>query len=140
MECKLAFVADAANDTQGKLNVLGIFDQLNPAEYPYLHPQMCLVVSFQASPAEFGRTKDIEIALVDPDGRPLVNLKSSTDVPKPAAGKKANLRFILNMVNTPFPKEGPYEIVVLVGGDQKASVPIEAIPIPKPQPKRRSKK
>lgn len=139
MECKLAFVADAANDAQGKLNVLGIFDQLTPKEYPYLHPQMCLVVSFQPTVAEYGRKREFEISLIDPDGRPLTTLKTKGTISKPEAGRKAPFQIILRMVNTPFPKAGPYEIAVLVDGDQKASVQIEALPAPKPS-KRRAKR
>ena len=139
MDVKLAFVADAANDAQGKLNVLGIFDRVNPSEYPYIHPQMCLVVSFEASPAEFGRTKNIEIMLLDPDARPLSSMKASGKVPKPEAGTQAHFQFILRLVNTPFPKHGPYEFAILVGGDRKASIQIEAVPIPKPPRKKRKK-
>lgn len=140
MECKLAFVADAANDSKGKLNVLGIFDQLTPREYPYLHPQMYLVLAFKATPAEFGRKKNFEIALLDPDGKPLTTLKVSAKVPKPDAGKTANLQIVLQMVNTPFPKPGPYEIGVLVGGDQKATIPIEAVEPPKQSTRKGRKK
>jgi len=139
MDVKLAFVADAANDTEGKLNVLGIFDQVTPTEYPYIHPQMCLVVSFQASPAEFGKTKDIEITLLDPDGRPLSTIQATGQVPKPKAGRKAAFQIILRLVNTPFPKHGPYELAILVGGDQKDSIQIEAVPVPKAPRKKRKK-
>lgn len=140
MDCKLAFVADAANVSNGKLNVLGIFDQLTPREYPYLHPQMYLVVSFQATPPEYGRKKNFEISMLDPDGRLLTTLKASGNVPKPEAGKRANFQIVLQMVNTPFPKPGPYEIVVLVGGDHKAAIPLEAVASPKRSSRKGRKK
>ena len=128
MECSFALVADAANqEASGKLNVLGVFDRLTPDKFPYLHPQMFLIASFRASPAEFGRKKDFEISFLDPDARVLTSVKGSAIVPKPDAGMKATLQIVLQMVNTPFPKPGPYEISVFVGGDQKASVPLEAI-------------
>lgn len=129
MDCTLAFVADAANaDAAGKLNVLGIFDRVQSPTFPYLHPQMSLVVNLAASPSEFGKKKDFEIDLVDPDGRLLTQMKASGEVPRPEPGARgATMQIVLQMVNTPFPKPGPYAIEILVGGDSKARIPIDAI-------------
>ncbi len=139
MDCTLSLVADAANNADnGKLNVLGVFDRVSTDKYPYLLPQMFVVITFKASAAEFGRKKKFEIVLVDPDARNLTKISASGNVPKPDAGTKATMQIILQMVNTPFPKPGPYQISVLVDGDEKASIPLEAIQV-KP-PRKRAKK
>src|SRR5687768_18609054 len=82
VEVPLALLADAANTTEnGKLNVLGVFSQLLPAELPYVHPVMTLVIKFEADTVERGSQKDIEIRLVDADGKPIISMKSPMVVP-----------------------------------------------------------
>jgi hypothetical protein len=101
---------------------------------------MFLIVSFHATPAEFGKQKRFEISLRDPDGHALMTTRANGVVPKPEAGKRATFQIVLQMVNTPFPRPGPYEIAVLVGDDQKATIPLEAVEPPKPaKPQRRRK-
>lgn len=69
MEVSLAVLADYANLAQdGKLNIMGIFQEVNPPVLPFALPQMYLVISLVAGPAEFDTTKDIKIALLDNDG------------------------------------------------------------------------
>ncbi len=138
MECSYAFVADAANqEAGGKLNVLGIFDRVTPEKYPYLHPQLFLVVTLTADPAEFGKKKEFEISLIDPDARILTTMKASGVVPRPDSGTKATMQIVLQMVNTPFPAPGPYAFSVLVNGDRKASIPLEAVTRKAPARRRR---
>ena len=49
MLVKLAVLADYANVTSdGKLNILGIFDRMNVLNLPAVHPQMNLVLRLEA--------------------------------------------------------------------------------------------
>src|SRR6266516_902993 len=53
MEVKLALLADGANvSREGKLNLLGIFDTLFARSFPTTHPQMQLVIRFEAAAHE----------------------------------------------------------------------------------------
>src|SRR5215217_3944288 len=48
MEVKLAVLADYANVSQdGKLNIMGIFQEINAPSLPFPLPQMFLVVPFE---------------------------------------------------------------------------------------------
>lgn len=137
MECTLAVVADAATrDEAGKLILMGIFDQITADKFPYQHLQMFLAVRLSASPAEFGRNKDFEFAFVGPDGETLGGGKSKAQVPKPESGTRSNVEMLVRMVNVPFPKPGAYQISILVGGDQKAAIRIDAV---QRTPKRRKR-
>jgi len=50
MEVVLAVLADYANVSQeGKLNIMGIFDIISSEKFPTFHPEMKLVVQFEAS-------------------------------------------------------------------------------------------
>lgn len=141
MECTLAVVADGASrDETGKLNIFGIFDQVYSDNFPYQHPSMALAVRFAANPAEFGKRKEIEVAFVDPDGRVYAIGKAKGDVPKPEGGTRANMEILLRLGGLPFERAGPYHFSILVGGEEKARVPIEAVhkPARKRSPRKRA--
>ena len=49
MRVPLAVLADYANvTTDGKLNIMGIFNRIFASALPVVHPQMRLVMRFQA--------------------------------------------------------------------------------------------
>jgi hypothetical protein len=51
MEVTVAVLADYANVSQdGKLNIMGIFQEINATSLPFVLPQMYLVMSFSAGP------------------------------------------------------------------------------------------
>jgi hypothetical protein len=128
MELTHAFLADAANMTEsGKLNVLGVFNQIYSANFPYRHPQMTCVVRLMAQPAEFGKEKDLEITLMDSDGKSLGALRAETTVPTPEGGRRAYIELILGLNNVPFQHPGDYEFAILVDGEQKGTIPIEVV-------------
>lgn len=127
MDVTLAVLADAANITEdGKLNLLGVFNEISAEDFPCRHPQMYCVVMFEAGPAEFNKKKVVEIAIVRPDGEVLGKLEADdVTVPKPAGKRtRSYVRMILNLQNVPFPEPGDYELSVLVGGEQKRSIPL----------------
>ena len=87
MDVTLALLADSANVSQeGKLNILGSFNNVNSAVFPCVHPQMVLVMRFEASRAEIGQSKQLEIRLMDPDGSTLGSVTGSFDVPDAPPG------------------------------------------------------
>lgn len=141
MECTLALVADAANNAEGgKLNVLGIFNQVYSDKFPYQLPQMFVVVRLSAGPAEFGLEKRFEIVLLSPDGDAIGRLKGKGQVPQVKGVTRANMELLLKMVNVPFKKPGSYAISVLVSGEEKASIPLEVVERKVSPPKKRRKK
>lgn len=78
MKVTLAVLADYANITrEGKLNILGMFDVIHAQNFPMTHPQMQLVMRFEADIAEAGKTKKLEIKLMDADGKTLFVLNGS---------------------------------------------------------------
>lgn len=129
MECTLALLADHANRSEnGKMNVLGMFNQVYSDSFPYQHPLMFCVVRLTAKPAEFGKMKTIEVTMLNSDGMRLGTISSSTTVPTPdPPTTKANLELILRLQNVPFESPGDYAFAVLVDGDEKSSIPLTAV-------------
>ena len=65
VEVTVAVLADYANVSQdGKLNIMGIFQEINPPALPFALPQMYLVLSLSAGPAEVGSVRNIRIPLI----------------------------------------------------------------------------
>jgi hypothetical protein len=124
MEVTLAVLADYANVSQnGKLNIMGIFQEVHPPELPFQLPQMYLVVSFEAGPAEFGSAKDIRFALLDSDGNEMLALAGQTTVPHPdRPGSRAYINEVIGLNGIAFERPGDYGFSILVQGETKGTV------------------
>lgn len=135
MEVTLALLADYANVTkEGKLNLLGLFDRINAPILPWTHPQMQLVLSFQASPAEYDTTKNVEIKLLDADANTKFTISSEFKVPREKSGRNVSINTSIAINNLRFDTEGDYAFHILIGGDAKATIPLRVNYVPKPQP------
>lgn len=127
MDCTLALLADAANVSQeGKLNVLGAFANINTRAVPTVHPNMTLVLRFEASAAEAGESKRVQALLLDADGarQEGAGFEARFEVPPPQAGRRIRMHTIVNLVGTRFEREGDYQLAILINGDQKAEIPL----------------
>ena len=125
MEVTLALLADAANVSQeGKLNILGTFANINATTFPAQHPEMQLVLRFEASPAEAGSKKNLEIKILDEDGKSVGGFSGEMPVPPAQPGKRIRMLTVLRIVGAVFPKRGDYVVAVLIDGDTKAEVPL----------------
>jgi hypothetical protein len=134
MEVTLALLADAANVTaDGKLNILGVFNALGAQTFPVMHPQMALVLRFEATRAEEGRTKQIELQLADGDGQKLFKIEAQLVLPSGMPGTPIRLNHILMLNGIQFPRAGDYVFNVLVGDDQKAAIDLKLIEVKQQQ-------
>lgn len=128
MDVTLAFLADSANSSEnGKLNILGMFNEVYSDTFPYQHPLMFCIVRLTAKPSEFGKKKSLEVTFLDADGKALGTISGDAEVPKPDAGKRAHVELILRLQNVPFSVPGDYEFAILVDGDEKWSIPVTAV-------------
>ena len=125
MDVTLALLADAANVSQeGKLNILGAFAEINSTTFPVRHPEMQLVLRFEASPAEANSKKNLHVKILDEDGQQVAGFKGEVSVPPAKSGKRIRMQTVMRILDTVFPKKGEYVISVLIDGDTKAEVPL----------------
>ena len=132
MEVKFAVLADHASITrEGKLNVLGIFDVINAPTLPMSLPLFFVVVSYEASAAEFDSTKRTEIVLCDEDGNRLLRLPQELKVTRPQiSGTMVTTNQIAGIVGCKFSKTGNYQFDILVNGDSKKTIPLRVNQLP----------
>jgi hypothetical protein len=124
LDVTLAVAADYANITSdGKLNIMGIFQEVNPVGFPTQLQQMFLVISFEAGPAEFGAQKAVHIAFTDADGNQKVTLDVPVVVPRPVRpGSRAYFSQVIGLGGLPIEEPGDHEFAILVGGETRGSV------------------
>jgi hypothetical protein len=129
MNLTLGLLADYANkSSDGKLNILGIFNRIWSENYPAIHPEMKLVLRFDVHPAETGQPKKFQIQLRNERGAVLFELAGEMTVPAPKEplGEMINVDQILGLTGFPLEAPGRYEFVILVNDDVKGTVPFTA--------------
>jgi hypothetical protein len=128
LDAKLAVAADYANvASDGKLNIMGIFQEVNPPALPFALPQMFLVMTWDAGPAEFGSQKDCRVIFMGPDRNEgdSLTLEYQLVVPESSRpGTRAIFHQILGIGGLPIARVGPHAMHVLVSGETKAEVPL----------------
>jgi len=124
MDVKLAVLADFASITrEGKLNILGIFDQINPPVLPFRSPQMFLVSSISAEPTEIGREFQFEILLWDSDGNEVLAIEQPIQFAQPdRPGGQATTNVIIGLSNVPFERAADYVFYIRIGGEQRRRI------------------
>lgn len=120
MKPLLFLAADYANITgEGKLNVMGIFNDINALSFPARHSSMYLIAKLAPELSEYGQKRDFTIMLMDADANQIVNLSGEFEVPKPQNGRKPEVNIIFELKDVIFTKPGRYVFVLLVDKDQK---------------------
>lgn len=119
-------MADYANVSQdGKLNIMGIFQEINPPVLPFALSQMYLVLGFTAGPAEFGSVRKLRIPLLHSDGQEILAMEAEMPVPSARPpGSRAYINETIGLAGVTFPRPGDYAFSILIGDDEKATVPI----------------
>ena len=126
MEVKLALLADGANvSREGRLNLFGIFDILFARSFPTTHPQMQLVIRFEAAAEEANTTRQVEIQLVASDGGILFRLPGALTVQQRGFGDAIRMDHVLTLNHVQFERPGRYRFDVLVDGQVAALVPLQ---------------
>jgi hypothetical protein len=128
MDLTLALLADYANiSAEGKLNVLGIFDQINVPSLPVIHLEMRLILRFEAGPAERGSMKTVEIKLLEADGQVLFHAGGELALPVDPPRLTSRFNQIITLQHIQFTKAGSYGIHILVNGETKGVATFDVV-------------
>ena len=136
MRARYALLADYVNQTNdGKLNILGIFERILAAQVPAIHGAMHLVIAFETDPPDRGQAKQVEVRLLEADGRELLRMATTMQIPADAP-LVAQIPQVIGLAGLRFERFGRYAFYVTVNGEQKAEIPfsVELPPAPTPPP------
>lgn len=126
MDVTLAVLADYANlPPDNKLNIIGVFRDINPPALPFVLPMMFLVVQYEAPPSEINTEKRFEIKLLDSEGGEILKLEQTTIVPHPGRpGTRVTMSAVLGFNGIKFEQPGDYQFAILVNGEEKRTIPL----------------
>jgi hypothetical protein len=128
MQVSLAVLADYASvSIDNKLNILGVFHEVNTPILPVTVPLMYLVVSFEAEPAEYGKQLLARVVLSEEcgNGDPLLSLEGLAEVPQPARPEdRAYSNQVIGLSGVRFERVGDYRFSIFVDDQEVAVVPL----------------
>jgi hypothetical protein len=127
MDVRFAVLADAAETApDGKLSVIGIFNQISAGRFPAEHHDAVLVAVLEAHASEAGR-HELHVLFVDEDGTLVLEARVEVAVPEPAeALRPAISNVILPIPTLPLPATGTYSFDILLDGTYAAGVRLDA--------------
>ena len=133
MKLEIFSLCDAATDNQGKLNILGTFDQIYAAKMPVVHPACAIAMRLRFDKMEEGVHR-VNLQLVNPDGKPVfrpmegeVNPRMAEDVESVA------VNLILNFQHIKFDEYADYQITLAIDDVGMAVLPLRVREMPRPQ-------
>ena len=131
MDIEAFLLCDAATQQQGKLNVLGAFDNIWAKQLPLKHPACSIVTRIRFERIEQGE-HSVRIQIIDQDGNnigPKLEGKISVQARDGIDSSSANL--ILNIHQLEFKNYGQYRVDLAIDGNLKASLPLRVSQLPK---------
>jgi Family of unknown function (DUF6941) len=120
MHVSFALFADAANLSQeGKLNVLGVFDALQVAALPAVHPRAHLVVHLKGTAADLG-AHTVSFRWLNPSGQELWASQGDLNVGAPPPGVAEMDLPLIAQLDLPMDSAGAYTMAIAI--DSKPTI------------------
>ena len=124
MKVELFVMCDAATDSGGKLNILGVYDTIASAKMPVVHPRCAIVLKVRFERIERGEHR-LKLNIIDQDGNLVIpSLDGPLNINFPDSAPSATAQLILDLQNLRFEKFGEFSIDLAVDGRQEASIPL----------------
>jgi len=131
MEIEAFLLCDAATEQQGKLNILGAFDNIWVRQLPVKHPACSIAARIRFDRIEEGN-HSVKIQIIDEDGKNIApKLEGSISVRTGPNFDSSATNLILNIQGLEFKQYGRYQIDLAVDGQLQASLPLRVSEVPK---------
>jgi hypothetical protein len=129
IQVPLALLADYANvSREGKINILGVFDQIYATSVPALHPQMQLVMTIVADRGEAKKEHKIKIELIDQDNIDVsVKIEGTLKFDPPKTGEEVRINQTILLNHVVFNKYGEYSFKIVIDGEVKRSISLKVM-------------
>jgi hypothetical protein len=125
MQVTFALFADAANLSQeGKLNILGVFDALQVATLPAIHPRAHLVVHLKGGSLDVG-THSVGLRWLNPSGQKLWESSGELNVGAPPNGVSEMDLPLIAQIDLPMDAAGGYLMSIDIDGTHTIDVPVQ---------------
>lgn len=124
MQLAFALFADSANvSVEGKLNILGVFDALQVASVPTVHPRATVVMRLKGGLDEAGMHR-VSLAWISPEGTELWNSSGDLEIgPPPPGAVEMDFPLILTF-DLPIPVAGTHRLIISIDDELQGEVPV----------------
>jgi hypothetical protein len=124
----ISAVADYASTSDGKLNIMGIFDGIRVPELPVRHPALYLALRFRGEYEDEGVGRRVDVTFEDPDGNRLLALQANVlRTGRAQPGDVAHVNQIFVVRDIIFGTEGTYMFRIWIDGVMVGEHPIRLI-------------
>lgn len=123
MTVEVLAACDFAQDAFGKLTMVGAFDAITVREFPAVHPYLCIAMRLRFPVYEMGQ-RSIRVEIRDAQGDQLAPAMDGSVRIDGIGGDSACANLTLNLFNLRLEREGRWQIVLSVDGQERASVPL----------------
>ena len=133
MQVNSAILADFVQENHGKLYITGGgIDTLFANAAPVRHPSLGIAFRLTLSPAELGRTHELEILLVNADGGRIATVKAKIQAERPvqSTGWPVSVPLALNFAQIVFPVFGEYQFELMVNNSSINTIPFRVVQAP----------
>ena len=123
MNIEAFLLCDAATDQQGKLNILGAFDNIFAKKVPTMHPACAVAARIRFEKIEEG-SHTIRIHIIDEDGKsigPKLQGNMNVSIGDAEGSRAANI--VLNIQGLKLEKYGQYRIDLAIDNQIMGSLP-----------------
>jgi hypothetical protein len=125
MHVTFAMFADAANLSQeGKLNILGVFDALQVATLPTIHPRANLVVRLKGTRIESG-THTVSLQWLNPTGVELWSSVGELEVAAPPPNVGEMDMPLIASIDLPLDLPGSYTMRIALDSEPSADLKLQ---------------
>ena len=131
MNIEAFLLCDAATEQQGKLNILGAFDNIFTKKVPTVHPACAVAARIRFEKIEEG-SHPIRIRIIDEDGKSIgPKLEGNVNVRIIGDDIDSNVaNIVLNIQRLKFEKYGRYRFDLAIDNQIKGSLPFYVREIP----------
>ncbi len=129
MEVQILSLCDAATISGGKINILGIFDQIFAPAEPVAAPPCAVVIRMTFEKIEQGN-KALRLAFIDAEGVQIMpNLDASVQVQVPEQAPYATVQVVLAIPQLVLPRFGEYAVALAVNDREEQRTPLHLLRI-----------
>jgi hypothetical protein len=122
MHLSFALFADGANLSQeGKLNILGVFDAMQVATFPSVHPRAHLVVRLKGTRADIGQHR-VAFSWKNSEGNELWTSNGQLDIGAPPPAVTEIDLPLIAPIDLPLDIPGAYTMAILIDGERQGEL------------------
>jgi hypothetical protein len=122
MHLSFALFADGANLSQeGKLNILGVFDAMQVATFPSVHPRAHLVVRLKGTRADIGQHR-VAFSWKNSEGNELWTSNGQLDIGAPPPAVTEIDLPLIAPIDLPLDIPGTYTMAILIDGERQGEL------------------